>query len=266
MLKDVRRAWFAAFFFSAFINVLMLSTPLYTLQVFETVVPLGSLETLAIITGVTTLAIVALALLEIARDTILLRASVWIDHELGRHILENGLKLGTPAQELKEDTRALEQFQAFLASPAAGVVMDAPFAPIFLLALFVLNPLIGIVAACAAGFLLIAALAQMLLTSRLQSESAKAHEKSEKWLRMVSANPQLAGAIGLVPGAAAQWDQFNRSHIGAAYSQGKRASFIKAMSRSVRIGSQVALYAAGAWLVIRSELATGALVASGIPG
>lgn len=264
MLKDVRRAWFAAFVFSAFTNVLLLSTPIYTLQIFDTVVPLGSLETLAIITGVTALAIAALFLLEIARDMILLRASIWIDHELGRQILANGLKLGTSAPDFKQDARALEQFQAFLASPAAGVVMDAPFVPLFLVALFMLNPLIGTVAALSASLLLVAALAQMLLTTRLQAESAKAHERSEKWWRMVASNGQLAGALGLVQGATSQWELFNRAHIGSAYSQGKRSSVIKAAARSVRIGSQVALYGVGAWLVIRSEVGPGALVASAI--
>ncbi len=264
MLKDVRRAWFAAFVFSAFTNVLLLSTPIYTLQIFDTVVPLGSLETLAIITGVTALAIAALFLLEIARDMILLRASIWIDHELGRHILANGLKLGTTAADFKQDARALEQFQAFLASPAAGVVMDAPFVPLFLVALFMLNPLIGSVAALSAALLLVAALAQMLLTTRLQAESAKAHERSEKWWRMVASNGQLAGALGLIQGATSQWELFNRAHIAAAYSQGKRSSIIKAAARSVRVGSQVSLYGVGAWLVIRSEVAPGALVASAI--
>lgn len=264
MLKDVRRACLAAFAFSAFINVLMLSTPLYTLQVFDTVVPLGSLETLVIITAVTALAIGALALLEVARDNILLRASIWIDHELGRHILENGLKLSTPPAEFKQQSRALEQFQAFLASPAAGVVMDAPFTPLFLVALFVLNPVIGAVACVSAAALLAAAVLQIVFTTRLQQESARAHERCGKWWHMVSSNGQLAGALGLVPGATAQWESFNRAHIGWAYSQGKRASVIKAGARAVRIGSQVAIYGVGAWLVIRSELAPGALVASAI--
>ena len=40
MLKQVRRALLAAFVFSGAINILMLATPLYTLQVFESVVPL----------------------------------------------------------------------------------------------------------------------------------------------------------------------------------------------------------------------------------
>ena len=264
MLKDVRRAWLVAFVFSAFINVLMLSTPLYTLQVFDTVVPLGSIETLITITFIMALAIVTLALLEIARDMVLLRASIWLDHELGRHVLENGLKLGTPAQDIKQDAKALEQFHTFLASSSAGVVMDAPFVPLFLTALVALNPVIGSVAMGCAGFLVAAALLQTLLTARLQTESARAHERSEKWWRTVASNGQLAGSFGLVRGITAQWEAFNRSHIGSAYSLGKRGSFIKAIARSTRIGSQIAIYGVGAWLVIHNELAPGALVASAI--
>lgn len=264
MLKDVRRAWFTAFFFSAFINILMLATPLYTLQVFDTVVPLGSIETLVIITAITSLSIAALALLEICRDLILLRASVWLDHELGRHILSNRLKLAASPQDIREDCKALEQFHGFLASPAAGIVLDAPFVPLFLIGLFLLSPLIGWVALAAAGLLSAAAVLQVAFTSRLQLESARAHERSEKWSRTVAANGQLAGAFGLVNGISAQWEAFNRSHIGAAYSAGKRGSVIKAYARSVRIGSQIAIYGFGAWLVIGTEIAPGALVASAI--
>ncbi len=264
MLKDVRRAVFVAFLFSAFVNILMLSTPLYTLQIFDTVVPLGSIETLVIITVIAAVAIVALALLEISRDLILLRASVWLDHELGRHILANRLKLGAPAQDIRDDARALEQFHTFLASPAAGIVLDAPFVPLFMVALFALNPVIGSVALAAAGCLIVAAAMQTLLTSRLQKESARAHERSEKWWRTVASNGQLAGAFGLVNGVSAQWEHYNRSHIGAAYSQGKRSSIIKSFARSVRIGSQIALYGFGAWLVVDNAMAPGALVASAI--
>ncbi|MGL4396727.1 MAG: hypothetical protein ACRCS9_09330, partial [Hyphomicrobium sp.] len=108
MLKDVRRAWLAAFAFSAFVNMLMLATPLYTLQIFETVVPLGSVETLIIITAITALAILALALIEISRDLILLRASVWLEDQLGSHMLDTGLARGTPAIEMRRNARALE--------------------------------------------------------------------------------------------------------------------------------------------------------------
>lgn len=264
MLKDVRRAWFAAFLFSAFINVLMLTTPLYTLQVFETVVPLGSIETLVTITLIMTVAIATLAILEVARDVLLLRASIWLDHELGRHILENSLKLGAAPLDMKQDAKALEQFHGFLASPAAGIVMDAPFVPLFLIALIALNPVIGTVAIACAALLVGAAILQTLLTARLQQESSRAHERSEKWWHMAASNGQLAGALGLVAGVTRQWESTNQSHTGAAYSLGKRSSFVKAAARTVRLGSQIAIYGIGAWLVVGNALAPGALVASAI--
>jgi PrtD family type I secretion system ABC transporter len=264
MLKDVRKAWLTAFAFSAFVNILMLATPLYTLQIFDTVVPLGSIETLIIITGIAAVAVLALAALEVARDMILLRASVWLDHELGRHILDNGLKAGAGALDLKRDARALEDVRRFIASPAACVVLDAPFTPLFLLGLMALNPVIGAVAAGACGLLIVAALAQYALTSRLQYETSEQYERSAKWWGAIAAHGQLAGALGLVSGGSQRWEASNRSHISTSYSLGKRSSVVKATARMIRTGAQIALYGFGAWLVVKTELAPGALVASAI--
>ena len=145
LLKQVRRALFAAFVFSGCVNLLMLATPLYTLQIFQSVVPLDSIETLLILTLITGGAILACAVIEMARDMVLLRAGLWLDHELGQHILENGLKAGRTPADLKADARALEQFRAFVASPAINPLFDAPWVPIFLLALLALNPVMGAV-------------------------------------------------------------------------------------------------------------------------
>ena len=74
--------------------------------------------------------------------------------------------------------------------------------------------------------------------------------------------PGLPGALGLTPGATHQWESFNRAHVAAGYTLAKRTSFAKAAARTVRISAQTLLYAAGALLIIRNELAPGALVAS----
>ena len=264
MLKQVRRALFAAFIFSGCINLLMLATPLYTLQVFQSVVPLDSIETLVILTLITGGAILACALIEIARDMVLLRAGLWLDHELGQHILENGLKLGVSGHELRQDARALEQFKAFVTSSAITPLFDAPWIPIFLTLLVFLNPIIGGVAAIAALLLIIVTLAKGALTGRLQQESGRANERSEQWWMTVAGNGQLAGALGLAKGSAQQWETFNRAHIAAAYSLGKRTSLVKALSRTIRIGSQIAIYGVGAWLIVRTEMEPGVLVASAI--
>ena len=264
MLREVRRALLVAFAFSGAANVLMLATPLYTLQVFEQVVPLGSLETLLVLTVITAAAILALGLIEVARDVILQRAGVWLEHELGPHLLRNGLRAATPNIELRREARALEQVASFITSSAVHPLFDAPWTPIFLGALLLLHPLIGLIALVSAVLLGLAAVLQNVLTHRLQQEGALAQERAGQWTSALAANGPLMGALGLAAGAAAQWERLNRAQAAASYSQGKRSAAIRSLARTVRLGSQIALYAIGAWLVVRGEITPGALVASAI--
>ena len=264
MLKQVRRALAAALAFSGCINLLVLATPLYTLQVFQVVVPLGSLETLAVLTLITAAAIATLAILEGVRDNILLRAGLWLDHHMGEHILHDGVKRGAPASELIQDAQALERFRLFLTSGAMVPLFDIPWVPIFMCALVLMHPLIGAIAAGAALLLIGAAVLHAMLTNRLALETSMAHERSKRWWMGVAGNANLAGALGLTDGTAQQWELFNRRHIAGMYSLSKRVSTIKVLSRTIRTGAQIALYGTGAWLIVNNELAPGALVASAI--
>lgn len=264
MLKQVRRALAVAFVFSGCINLLMLATPLYTLQVFQSVVPLGSLETLVLLSAIVAAAILTSSLIETAREMVLLRAALWLDHELGAHILENGLKLGVPAHELRADARALEQLRGFMASGALGPLFDVPWIPIFLVALVALDPMLGLVAVGASVLLLLAAIANGVLTARPQAESLKAGERSGHLWRAVVSNGLLVGALGLTRGLSDTWEVANRGHVAATYSLGKRVAVMRAFARAVRIGSQIAVYGVGAWLVVRGDVEPGVLVASAI--
>lgn len=264
LLKQARRALAVAFVFSGFTNALLLATPIYTLQVFETVVPLGSIETLVIITAITAAAIAALALIEMVRDFILARASLWVDHRLGQFVLENGLRIAPSSSELRQDLKAVDTVRAFVGSPAVMPFFDGPWVPLFLVALVFMHPMIGAIGVVAVAALFATAVLQAMLTSRLQSESSQARERSSQSWALATANAPLAAALGLAKGVAARWETANRTHIAGSYSIAKRSSFIKAMARSIRIGAQVAVYAIGAWLVINDQVSPGVLVASAI--
>ena len=262
LLRQVRRALLVAFLFSAGVNLLMLATPLYTLQIFDTVVPSGSIETLVVLTLMAGVALFTQAIVEICRDRILLRAGLWLDHTLGQHMLENGIRSQMPAAELKQNAKSLAAVRGFVISGGMGPLFDLPWVPVFLLILFALNPLIGLFASAIAVVLVAAALLLVLVTSRAQAESSRALERSEQWWGTVAGNAQLAGALGLASGAAAQWESFNRAHVAGAYATGKRTTFIKAFVRMVRTSGQIGLYGLGAWLVIAEEMQPGVLVAA----
>jgi ATP-binding cassette, subfamily C, bacterial EexD len=262
LLKQARRATLVALLFSASINMLMLATPLYTLQLFDTVVPTGSVETLVVLTLMVGVAVLTLGIVELCRDRILMRAGLWLDHVLGQQVLENGLKGGLPPAELRKDAAALRQVRSFLTSPSAASLLDIPWTPAFLLVLALLHPWLGAVGAGAAVLMLFLAWVLGASTARAQLESAQAAESAERWWTTVSTHAGLTGALGLTPGASDQWEQVNRTHIAANYTLCKRTSIAKALARTARISAQTLLYAIGALLIIRNELAPGALVAS----
>ena len=133
LLQQARRATVVALQFSACINILMLATPLYTLQLFDTVEPSGSVETLVVLTLMAGVAILALSLIELCRDRILMRAGLWLDHVPGQHVLKNGPSGTAAAVERRADGSALRQLEIFLTSPAAASFLDVPWTPAFLI-------------------------------------------------------------------------------------------------------------------------------------
>ena len=100
-----RGALWTAFLFTGVINCFMLATPLYSLQVFSTVVPTGSIETLVSLTLMAAGAMIVMSALELIRDRILHKAGLWLDFNLAGYVLERWLRLG-PGQGVDIRTEA----------------------------------------------------------------------------------------------------------------------------------------------------------------
>lgn len=264
MLKQVRRALCTAIAFSGCINLLFFATPLFALQVFHTVVPAGNPMPMAVLGAFALAAIITLAILEGVRDNILLRSGLWLDHHLGEHILNDGVRRGAVSSELQQDAQALQRLRAFLTSSAIVPLLNAPWVPVFLCALILIHPYTGILAVGCATLLVCVAMAQSVFTTRLARETSLAEAQSQSWHSEVAGRSGFAGARGSASGAAGHWELLNRRHIAGMYALGKRTSAIKMLSRVIRMGAQIALYGVGAWLMASNELSPGALVASAI--
>src|SRR5882757_3323853 len=86
-LRACRLAFLALFVFSMAINVLMLVSPIYMMQVYDRVVPSSSMETLVLLTLMAMGALGVMAALEVVRGQLMVRMSSWLDQRLGGELL-----------------------------------------------------------------------------------------------------------------------------------------------------------------------------------
>ena len=87
ILSAARRVVWLVALFSLGINILMLTAPLYMLQVYDRVLTSRSSETLLYLTLAAAIALLTLGLLEAVRSQIMIRLGSWIDRQLSGVVL-----------------------------------------------------------------------------------------------------------------------------------------------------------------------------------
>jgi len=154
-LSACRQHFLAAAVFSAMVNLLYLAPTLYMLLVYDRVVPTGGLETLVLVSIVGLAAVATLSLLEWVRSRLLVRSGARLEHELAGPVM--AAVLAQPGLSRVERSQAMRQFDVFRQAMAGNAVLtafDAPWAPIYIIAAFLLHPAIGLLCLLASGLML----------------------------------------------------------------------------------------------------------------
>ena len=152
--------------FSLAINILQLASPLYMMQVFDRVLASRSGDTLIMLTLITVVAVAVMALIEAIRSQMLVRIGNWLDDRLGPTVFSGALKsaLRSDPARAAQGLRDLATLRGFITGPNVTPLLDAPWAPIFIVALFVLHPVLGLVGVIGGAVLFALALVNELVT------------------------------------------------------------------------------------------------------
>jgi ATP-binding cassette, subfamily C, type I secretion system permease/ATPase len=265
VFAKVRPALIAAGVVSLFVNVLMLTVPLYMLQLFDRVLVSRSEETLLYLTLAAGLALVVMSALDVMRSRILVRVSSWLEQRLGPEALTravSGLLLAENygAQALRD----ISQVRQFIASPGIFSLFDAPWVPVYLLVIYLLHPTLGAIALAGAVVLFLIAIANEFATRRpLQAANeqwVKAMRKTDAAVR----NAEVIEAMGLMPGITRRWFRDSDAALRQQNLASDRAGLLLATSKLLRLALQIAMLGSGAYLVMRYELTPGGMIAGSI--
>lgn len=262
---SVRRALVPVTLFSMAVNMLMLTLPLYMLSVYDRVIGSKSYETLLYLTLMACFAMVLMGAFEWVRGRMLVRVGTWLDHSLTPKVF--GAIIAASSLDRRGSSRLLNDIQSirgFLAGGSISQVLDAPWLPIFLVILWIMHPLIGLIALIAALVLIGLAVLNEYATHghalKAADSQARAQQEADANLR----NNEVINALGMRRNIVARW----MGSYAEALEHGQRGNdlsrTIVATAKSFRLIVQIIILGAGAYLVLQREFTGGAMIAGSI--
>ena len=266
VLRRCRGGLVAVVFFSMCINVLMLTAPLYMLQVFDRVLNSRSEETLLFLTLIAVAAFVTLGAVEAVRHQMLSRIGGWIDGQISGELLLNAMRINPGAERPAsvQSLRDLATVRGFISGPAVFPILDAPWLPIFVVVIFMLHPVLGWLTIGGTVALLVLAIINEFATSRPLRMSNAAAQHSLGQAEAAVRNADVVQAMGMAPNLLRRWNQQNGTTLSLLESAHARGGVIKSLSRFLRMSLQIAILGAGAWLVLAETMTPGAMIAGSI--
>jgi PrtD family type I secretion system ABC transporter len=252
--------------FSSAINLLYLSSPLYLMQVYNRVLLNENISTLVLLTLILAIALLTMAGLDAVRAWILIRCGIRLDMELSRRVFEalvvrsaeRGASRG--AQQLRD----LDQFRTFVTGPGIYFAFDLPWIPIYLLLLFFIHPLLGLVATIGASLLLGLAGVNEILTRAPMKQAETAGNQSYVFTENVLRHADVIRAMGMQPAVERNWQtQRSAMLVQQAVASDKNAVMTSSI-RFFRLLLQSLMLGAGAWLAIDHAITPATIFAASI--
>ncbi|MDZ4095582.1 MAG: ABC transporter transmembrane domain-containing protein, partial [Paracoccaceae bacterium] len=130
----------AVFVFSVVVNILMLTGPLYMLQVYDRVLGSRSQETLIALSVLVIFLFLAMGILDHVRGRIMARIGARFQDRLDRRVFQASVRRMSIAPNdatAVAAQRDLEAVQRLWSSPVLLAVFDIPWTPLFIAAIFI---------------------------------------------------------------------------------------------------------------------------------
>jgi PrtD family type I secretion system ABC transporter len=263
--NEAKSALWTAAVFSFVINILMLATPLYMLQVMDRVLRSGKVETLILLTLMACGAVLVMSVLETLRGSIALRTGAWIKERLGPSLLEGSVRANLRGDPQGADAlRDLNVVKDFVANQGLGAFFDSPWVPIFVVFIWLLHPYLGALALVAAVLILVLGLASEWVTKEKSEEAHAADGDAMRLAEMTVRNSEVVRAMGLMPAMLWRWRMLNAEVTKAYHMSGELAGKVLSATKFVRSAVQVGVLGLGAWLVVNNEITAGTMIAAAI--
>jgi len=258
--------WFVAIF-SSFVNALMLTGPLYMLNVYDRVLGSRSFETLIALSVLVAFMYLMMGILDYARGRVMGRIGAQFQTDLDERVFNASLRakaVGRVVSEASTGQRDLQSIQRAITSPVATAPFDLPWAIIFMLGIFIFHPFLGYLA-LGGGFVLICvAVINQIWSKRPLAEANEATFHAETMGEQLRTGADTIQALGMRSAAFQRWLNLRNKSLRASIKAGDLSGSFGSITKTFRLFLQSAMLGLGAYLVLHGELTPGAMIAGSI--
>ena len=260
-----KRAMIYIFIFSFAVNALSLLQPLYSMQVFDRVFTTRSVDTLIGLTAVILIGYVFYGALYAVRAGVIARIVEWLERTIAPKLLrisiEQAAQTGSPyAGQHQRDLMTIKNFIA-LATPTA---MDVPWSLLFVLVIYLINPILGFIAILGIIILCVSAVINEYATRKALMRATEKSVESSLSADAIGRSAEAICAMGMNDAVVNNWEKDNHRGLELQDIAQQRGAIINGITRSLRLLLQISVTAIGAWLALNNQLSAGGLIAASI--
>ncbi|MFA0414583.1 type I secretion system permease/ATPase [Vibrio renipiscarius] len=244
-----------------FLNSLILVVPIYSLQVFDRVLTSRSLDTLFLISAIVLFLLIIQSALDIIKNKYLYKKSARLDALASSYLYQNLIHAMPSDQASQQDIR---EIKTFMVSPAFASAFDMIWAPLFLMVMFFLHPIIGLVGLSAVivvgGFSIYIFRSKHKQNTDAQITSSACRFAAEQ--AVIHRDHLKAQYLSV--GLSQQFQHMTAERVWNEQQLGLTSSALSSIAKCLRFSLQMGIMAVGAWLVMANMLSAGGIIAGSI--
>jgi PrtD family type I secretion system ABC transporter len=254
------------FIFSCIVNILMLTGPIFMLQVYDRVLTSGSVPTLLALSAIVILLYGYYGFLEYVRGRVMVRVGRRFEETLRNRVFDamSMLSLRRAANVGGQPVVDLVTVRQFLSGPIPLAFFDMPWVPVYLAIVFALHFWLGVAGLISAAIIFVLALWTEGSTRGPIAKAVASQGKASIMTDEARRSSEAMFALGMRGIMRSRWaavQQESLDHQTAASDAGGKLS---AASRVFRLVVQSGMLAIGAYLAIKGEITPGAIIAASI--
>ncbi len=269
-LRRVRRQsrplfWFVAIF-SFFANLLMLTGPIYMLQVYDRVLGSRSEATLVALTLLVAFLYGVMGILDYARGRILARIGARFQAALDQRVFDAMIRRSAVSADPNAQTglQDLEAIQRLIASPVVGAFFDLPWTPVFLIGITIFHPWLGALAVGGGVVLVSITILNQLFSRGPVLRANKAAHRANLTSEEIRSEAEMIQAMGMRGAAFDRWKKLRDQSLAESVSTGDIGGRFSSLTKALRMFLQSAILGLGAYLVLKGEVTAGVMIAASI--